>query len=103
MPSRLPAVISATGSAMSAWRIQLQCGIAIAVIVSEHRAAPMRSAACTCERCDLTREPKYYDVTGGSAGIVSIMVGSLDDPSWYRLKRMSTQQALAPVLLTASV
>src|SRR5262245_47130725 len=32
----------------------------------------------------ITGEPKYYDVTGASAGIVSIMVGSLDDPSWYR-------------------
>jgi len=32
----------------------------------------------------ITGEPKYYDVTGGSVGIVSIMVGILDDPSWYR-------------------
>src|SRR5262245_41499194 len=66
----------------------------------------------------ITGEVKYYDVTGDSGGIVqrgfcptcgarlfgkpaagngtiSIMVGSLDDPSWYWPKRMSTQRALS--------
>ena len=73
MPSRFAGGCICGGSAMTAWRIQLQCGIAIAVIVSEHRAAPMCGAACTGERLSITGEPKYCDVTGGSAGIVSIM------------------------------
>jgi len=50
MPSRFAGGCICGGSAMNAWPIQSQWGIAIAVIVSEHRAAPMRSAACTGER-----------------------------------------------------
>ena len=65
------------------------------------------STACPCDAVSITGEVKYYDVTGDSgsivqrgfcptcgarlfgkaaiaADIIDIMVGSLDDPGWYR-------------------
>jgi hypothetical protein len=88
--------------------IQSQRGIATAVICQRASGGAYAAALLVpASAVNITGEVKYYDVTGDSGGIVSrgfcptcgarlfgkpaagvgiisIMVGSLDDPSWYR-------------------